>query len=62
MFNFRHRTLIIISGLIWLAVGLFLLPLGLRLVMESAQMHSVVSIGHYPLMQFIVNFFEHLYN
>jgi hypothetical protein len=32
MFSFKHRTLIVISGLIWLSVGVFLLQLGLKLL------------------------------
>lgn len=33
--KFSHRTLIILSGALWLAVGLYLLPLGIRFLTES---------------------------
>lgn len=35
MFKVSHPILIAISGLIWLAIGCFLLPLGLNFVIES---------------------------
>lgn len=35
--QFRHATLITISGLIWLAVGTFLLSLGLNLLVGTIQ-------------------------
>lgn len=36
MFKCSHRSLIIISGLVWFVVGCFLLQLGLNLLMASA--------------------------
>lgn len=35
MFRFRHKTLIFISGIIWLAIGVFLLNLGLNFIVDS---------------------------
>lgn len=43
MFRYSHRTLIIIAGLVWFAVGTFLMTLGLRFLVESA------SLQHAPL-------------
>lgn len=34
--KFKHRSLILIAGLVWLAIGIFLLSLGLRFVVENA--------------------------
>lgn len=38
--KFSHRTLIILSGALWLAVGFYLLPLGIRFLVESAHSGS----------------------
>lgn len=35
--KFSHRTLIIISGVLWMGVGLYLLPLGIRFLVETAR-------------------------
>ncbi len=43
MFRFSHKTLIIIAGAIWFAVGTFLLTLGLRFLVDSA------ALKHSPL-------------
>lgn len=37
MMKFSHRTLILVSGGLWLAVGLYLLPLGIRFLVESSR-------------------------
>lgn len=37
MFKFKASTLIAFSGFVWLAVGLYLLPLGLNFLILSAQ-------------------------
>lgn len=37
MLKVSHATLVWISGLVWMAVGCFLLPLGLKLLIGSAQ-------------------------
>lgn len=48
MFKMGHSTLIFLSGFVWLAVGCFLLPLGLNFIVESllkenaAQPHPVL--------------------
>lgn len=36
MMKLSHSKLIFISGLVWLAIGLFLLPLGMRLLLGAA--------------------------
>jgi hypothetical protein len=49
MFKVSHATLIFLSGFVWLAVGCFLLPLGLNFIVEtllkenSAQPHPILS-------------------
>ncbi len=46
-----HMTLVTISGLVWLAVGAFLLPFGLHLMMASA---FEANLGtHYPLFSLV---------
>lgn len=37
MFKFKASSLIAFSGMIWLAVGLYLLPLGLNFLIQSAK-------------------------
>lgn len=36
MMNLSHKTLIVISGALWLAIGSWLLPLGLSFIMEGS--------------------------
>lgn len=51
MVKLRHATLVMISGLVWLAVGCFLLPLGLKLLVESAY-HAPLTTGNpYPFIE-----------
>ena len=52
MLKLRHPTLILISGLIWFAVGLFLLPLGLNLITAAAQTEGA-AMASYPILNFI---------
>lgn len=40
MFKFKASSLIAFSGLVWLAVGLYLLPLGLNLLIRSVESAS----------------------
>jgi hypothetical protein len=40
MFKVSHTTLIVISGLVWLAVGCFLLPLGLNFIAQSMSLET----------------------
>ena len=46
MFKFSHTTLIVLSGLVWLAVGSFLLPLGLNFVVESILRENLATQSH----------------
>ena len=51
MLKVSHFTLIILSGLVWLAVGCFLLPLGLNFVVESIlKENNTVSL---PILNFL---------
>lgn len=49
MLKLSHKTLIIISGLIWLAVGSFLLPLGLNFLLQAVE-NSRLHAENYPLL------------
>jgi len=41
----KHPAMIVLSGAVWFAVGLYLLPLGLSLILEASRFSS-----QYPLM------------
>lgn len=45
MFKFSHPVLITLSGIVWLAVGFYLMPLGINFLIQSAQE------GNFPLIQ-----------
>lgn len=47
MFKLSHTTLIMISGCIWLAVGCFLMPLGLKLLLSAVEEPT----GSYPIIE-----------
>lgn len=54
MFKVSHATLIFLSGFVWLAVGCFLLPLGLNFIVDtllkenSGQSHPILNfLAHY---------------
>lgn len=51
MFKVKHSTLVFLSGLIWLAIGCFLLPLGLNFVVESVLQENH-SLPH-PVLRFL---------
>lgn len=55
MFRFRHKTLIIISGMIWLTVGAFLLNLGIHFIVDSAQNTLASHQVHLPLLNFLTD-------
>ncbi len=50
MFKVSHNALIIISGCIWLAIGCFLLPLGLNFLIKSIDPNVDISR---PLLNFL---------
>jgi hypothetical protein len=50
MLKLSHKTLIIISGLIWLAVGSFLLPLGLNFLLQAVENSRLHTMENYPLL------------
>jgi hypothetical protein len=53
MLKLRHTTLIVISGLIWLAIGVYLLRLGLNFIIGG--IHSdTASFVDYPLIHFLL--------
>ncbi|CUI16546.1 Conserved putative membrane protein [Candidatus Protochlamydia naegleriophila] len=49
MFKVSHTTLVVISGLIWLAVGCLLLPLGLNFIVESILKDNLTTMSR-PLL------------
>lgn len=52
MFKLSHTTLIVISGLIWLTIGLVLLPLGLNFLVESVLQANLQTLRR-PLLDSI---------
>lgn len=56
MLKLRHTTLIIISGLVWFGVGIYLLQLGLNLLLESTRYSSTSPIESYPLISFLMHY------
>jgi hypothetical protein len=55
MFKVSHTTMIVLSGLIWLAVGSFLLPLGLNFIVQSILKENLHSQSR-PLLDFLAPF------
>jgi hypothetical protein len=50
MCKVSHKALIIFSGLIWLAVGSFLLPLGLNFLLQAVENIHLQAGNDYPLL------------
>jgi uncharacterized membrane protein len=46
MFRFSHKTLYVLSGIVWLSVGLMLLNTGLVLIMSGFQSSQFFSDGY----------------
>jgi hypothetical protein len=53
MLKISHANLTFISGLIWFAVGVFLLQLGLTLLADPVQ---ATKDGYYPILNFFQSF------
>lgn len=56
MLKMSHKSLIIFSGLIWLAVGCFLLPLGLNFLLQAIENSYQHADNNYPLLQLFSSF------
>lgn len=48
MIKLQHKTWILISGLLWFSIGIFLLTLGLRLIVNGS------GFGSLPLFNFLI--------
>jgi hypothetical protein len=55
MLKLNHQKLVLISGLVWLAIGCFLLPLGLNLVIESLLKENAADHAH-PLLTYLSSY------
>lgn len=53
MLKMSHKTLIIISGFIWLAVGSFLLSLGLNFLLQAVELSHLNGTDTYPLIDLL---------
>lgn len=51
MLKLSHTALIVISGLVWLGIGIFLLSLGLNLIVGSTQYEVLVIGKHTPILE-----------
>ena len=54
MFKFSHPTLIVVSGLIWLAIGSFLMSIGLNFLVESGKAPT----GTYAFLDWLAKWFD----
>lgn len=45
-----HKTLILLSGMIWMVIGCFLLSLGLGFILESVEIGRTKFEGNFPLV------------
>jgi len=53
--NMSHRSLIIFSGCLWVAIGMFLMPTGLFFLTEVISGKSHVVMTDYPLISFLTH-------
>lgn len=56
MLKMSHKAIIIFSGSIWLAVGCFLLPLGLNFLLQAVQNANIYAENNYPLLNLFSSF------
>lgn len=57
MIKFSHATLTAVSGFIWLAIGGFLLSLGLRLIVGSIQPEFAYFEKRFPILDTLAPYF-----
>ncbi|MBS4165929.1 MULTISPECIES: hypothetical protein [unclassified Neochlamydia] len=62
MLKLSHKALIVFSGIIWLAVGSFLLSLGLNFLLHAAQDMHVLEKNSYPLLNLFSSIFSNAEN
>lgn len=58
MFKISHSAMIFLSGLTWLLVGCFLLPLGLNFIVESLLKENISQ--SYPVLNFLAQYVDGL--
>jgi hypothetical protein len=59
MFKVSHTTLIVLSGLIWLAIGMVLLAVGLNFIFKSILLENVAHLQH-PFLNLILPYVKNL--
>lgn len=57
MLKFKHPVLIVLAGLVWMAGGIFLLNLGLKLIVSSGRMIDYGLDGPAPLLRWAAQLF-----
>lgn len=53
MMKLKHKSLITIAGLSWLAIGIFLLSMGLRLIVTKASDYEFGGLSDSSLLSFV---------
>jgi len=56
MFKVSHKTLVTISGSVWIGMGLFLLQLGVGLLLEAMRAHLILAADKFPLLNLLAGF------
>jgi hypothetical protein len=56
MIKLSHKTLIVLSGFIWMGIGCMLLSLGINFLVESALHEQALYSGNYPVIDGIASF------
>lgn len=55
--RFKHRTLILLSGLVWVAIGTLLLSLGIHFILEALRHPELLSAsGRFSILTFFDRF------
>lgn len=58
-----HAKLIVLSGLIWFVIGIYLLQLGLNLILAVSMQTSAKSLSEsYPILSFLKQYFGNVQN
>lgn len=56
MIKLKHKALITIAGLCWLSIGIFLLSIGLKLIVQKAVSYEMGGLSSHSLLAFFASF------
>ena len=55
--KFKHKTLIFLAGFVWLAIGIFLLSLGIHFILDTIRNPTLIYIPRrFSISRLIMNF------